>query len=216
MSIETPKTQGLYYSIIDGTFRRRVDEKTPNAIRREYETKDGAKAEKYELLIDSLEGYIEDMGTHDGDFGRTLTITLDKNQDGVNPVINIGIETSYGDNILKKLPHIDFTKPVKLRPFARTNQTNGKEMRGIEVSQNGEKYKNFFYDGEKNINGFPEPTGDTSRYTKEDWKIHFLGVRKFLLNYFEVHVYPKMTDALLKRGSKQTEYPELPADAVPF
>lgn len=192
MSTETVKSEGLYYSIIDGTFRRRVPEGTQGAVRREYETKDGAKAEKYEIKVEALAGHIEDIGIYDGDYGRQLKIKLDKNADGVHPEIQLNVETTYGEDVLKKLPHVDFHKEVKFRPFAFTDD-NGREVRGVEVSQGETKYKNFFWDYEKKeaVNGLPVPQGDTDSYSKDDWKIHFLSVRKFLIAYFTDTVRPR-------------------------
>jgi hypothetical protein len=211
MSTETLEQQGLYYTIIDGTFRRRVPEGTPGAIRREYETKDGAKGEKYEMVIDALEGTIEDMIIVEGDYGRQLSITLDKNVDGVNPKLQFGVETTYGEDVLKKLPAVDFTQPVKFRPFNFTDQSTGKEVRGVEMKQGDNKLQNFFwdYDAKKAINGAPEFTGDKD--SKDDWKVHFLTVRKFLVGYFHEKVQPK-----LGKPAATSEARELEADEVPF
>lgn len=214
MSQENVATQGLYYSVIDGTFRRRVPDGTPGAVRREYETKDGTKGVKHEMVIDSLEGRIVDMGIHEGDFGRQLSIKLDPNADGVNPNLQFSAETTYGEDVLKKLPHVDFSKDVKFRPFAFTDQDNGKEVRGIEISQDGEKYKNFFWDYEnkKPVNGHPELEGDTDSFTKDDWKIHFMKVRKFLIGYFTDNLAPKMQEA----PQEAPKVEEIGEDGIPF
>lgn len=213
MSQETLNQSGLYYTIIDGTFRRRVPDGTPGAVRREYETKDGTKGEKYEMVIDALEGTIQEMLIHDGEYGRTLNIKLDPNQDGVNPMLQFNVESTYGEDVLKKLPNVDFTQPVKFRPYSFTDQTTGKEVRGVEVKQGETKHKNFFYDFEekKAINGIPEPEGDTKNFTKDDWKIHFLSVRKFLLNYFLENVQPKVVG---KPKAQVTE--EIKPEDIPF
>lgn len=210
MSTETTKSaSGLYYSVIDGTFRRRVQEGTPGAVRREYETKDGAKAEKFEMVIDALEGTIEEMGIHDGDFGRTLNIKLDPNSEGINPVLQFNVETNYGEDVLKKLPGADLSKPIKFRPFAFTDQTNGKDVRGVELKQGDKSLKNYFWDADQRVplHGLPEVPEGTE--TKDDWKIHFLNVRKFLIKYF--------TDNLVNKVQTKKVYTEeLSPKDVPF
>jgi hypothetical protein len=213
MSTETTKTEGLYYTIIDGTFRRRVADETPGSIRREYETSKGDKGVKWEMLIDSLEGTIEDMQIVEGDFGRTLSITLDANADGVHPHLQFNVEGTYGEDVLKKLPAVDLTQPVKFRPYAFTDQTNGKEVRGVEIKQGETKFKNYFYDAEAKtvINGMPKPEEDTSRYSKDDWKVYFITVRKFLIAYFLENVQPK-----LQKKSVVAEAQALSVGDIPF
>lgn len=229
MSTEIQKTHGLYYQVIDGTFRRKVTEDTQGAVKREYETKDGNKGVKFEMVIDSLEGYIEEANIFDGDFGRSLQLKLDENPNGQNPHIQFSVENTYGEDMLRKLPNVDFSKPVKLRPYAFTNQENGRDVRGVEVSQGETKHKNYFWDFEnkKTVNGIPEPEGDKDEYTKDDWKMHFLSVRKFLITHFTDNVRPKMEAAAMEQRSEDrkstitdtgAEYPQedIKAEDIPF
>lgn len=193
MSSEEIRAKGIYYTIIDGTFRTKVDETHPQATRREYETRDGAKAVKYERIVDALTGYIEDMGIYETDFGKVINIKLDPNEEGRNPIIQLNLETNYGEDFLKKAPNIDLSSEVRFSPFSLTNE-NGREIRGITLTQNGQKIQNYFYDpvAKKECNGFPTPEGAVEDYQKEDWKIHFLRVRKFLTYYFNDEVVPKV------------------------
>lgn len=193
MSQEETRQGGLYYTVIDGTFRTRVDQTHPDAKPREYETRDGAKSVKYERIVSALSGYIEDITINDGDYGKTINIKLDPNDQGINPFVQLNAATVYGEDFLKKLPNIDLTNEVRMAPFSFTDE-NGREVRGISITQGEEKLKNFFYDPEakKPINGYPEPDGDTEAYSKEDWKIYFLQARKFLLIYAQEQVFPKL------------------------
>lgn len=222
MSTESIKTEGLYYTVIDGTFRRRVKEGTPGATIREYETKDGGKGVKHEMVIDTLEGYIEDMQINDGDYGRQLNVKLDPNADGVNPMVQFSVETTYGEDVLKKLPRVDFSLPVRFRPYAFTDQ-DGREVRGVELKQGEKSHKNYFWDpdNKKPLHDFPIPQGDVDSYSKDDWKIHFLNVRKFLLAYFAENVVPKMNKEAGKRADEPAvrNYPdaeEIDPDNIPF
>lgn len=223
MSTENIKSEGLYYNVIDGTFRRRVNEDTPGATKREYETKDGGKGVKYEMVIDSLEGYVHGIGIYDGEFGRQLQIKLDPNEKGINPVIQFSVENAYGEDVLKKLPNVDFKKPLKLRPFAFTVQENGREVRGVELKQDDEKLFNFFFDPEKKeaINGYPVPDGDTDSYTKDDWKMYFLGARKFLITYFTENIRPRFEKEVgeqptQKDAPKEEVQEDINPEDIPF
>lgn len=193
MSKEETSVRGIYYTIIDGSFRTKVDETHPQAVRREYENKDGVKCIKYERIVDALVGYVEDIQIYDGDFGKTLNIKLDPNEEGKHPILQLNVATNYGEDFLKKVPNIDFDQPVRFRPYGFTDE-NQREQRGIVVMQNDIKIQNYFYDSANKvaINGFPTPEGDTDGYDKEDWKIHFLQARKFLLNYFAANIVPKL------------------------
>lgn len=223
MSREETRMPGLYYTVIDGTFRTRVDKDHPQAKMREYETRDGAKAVKYERTVSALSGYIEDVSIFDGDYGKTINIRLDENEEGQSPVIQLNAGTTYGEDFLKKAPNIDFGKEVRFSPFAFTSE-EGKEIRGISITQKeGEedvKVKNFFYDTEQktNINGYPEPDGSTEDYSKEDWKIYFLQARKFLLAYFAENVVPKIQfrEDRPKTVSRAEDVEEINPDDIPF
>lgn len=216
MSKENTKSEGLYYTVIDGTFRRRVPDGTEGATRREYETKDGAKAVKYEMVIDSLEGKIEDMFITEGDFGRILTVKLDPNEKGINPHVQFSVESTYGEDVLKKIPNVDFSKEIRFRPFAFTDQTNGKEVRGVEIKQGEEKMTNFFWDSEnkKPINGLPQITDDPDTMTKDDWKIHFMTVRKHLINYFTEKIVPKLQTVPKSAPAAHPDLPDYPEEEI--
>lgn len=218
MSTETPKQSGLYYTVIGGTFRRKVEEGTKGAVKREYETKDGKKGVKHELVFEQVAGHIVDMGLHDGDFGRTLDITLDENRDGLNPHVQFNVETTYGEDVLKRIPHIDFRKEVTFRPYSF--EDDGREVRGVAISQDGEVHKNFFWDYENNkaINGLPVPAEDTEGYSKDDWKMHFIGVRKFLIEYYTEKVFPRFQKEAQeeKVPSAQPREEVINPDDIPF
>ena len=194
MSQEIIKNAGIYYSIINGSFRRKVPEGTQGAVAREYETKDGGKAVKHELIVDGLTGHIQEMGIFDGDFGRNLQIKLDANSYGVMPTIQLSVENNYGEDVLKKLPGVDFSKEVTFKPYAFTSEQTGKEIRGVSIYQEEAKIENFFFHKETKqaMHGMPGiPDGAKDTFSKDDWKIHFLGVRKFLIDYFTGNVMPK-------------------------
>lgn len=171
----------------DGTLRLTVPEGTEGALFREYETSDGKKGSKWELVFKSLSGKISNIQTHDGDYGMNLMLTLE--YDGGEDTISIGAATPFGEDFMKKLPNINLEEYVDFAPYAFEDE-KGKTKKGVSIKQGDRKIQNFFYkpadkDGERgvNINGYPNPTGDTSKYTKDDWKIYFMQARKFLLEH---------------------------------
>lgn len=231
MSREEISNRGLYYSIIKGTFRQKVDQDHPDAVRRDYETSDGKKGIKYERVIDALYGYITDIAFYDSEYGMKINIILDENQDGIRPNISLPTQSREAEDFMKKLPNIDLTKEVKLRPFNFTGD-NDDEIRGMEILQPNDndeymiKITNFFRDAEKkeNINGYPNPPKESDEMDKEDWKIYFIQARKFLVAYTGDKIVPTIPTPERPKSPKSHEeekrntYPEEdinPAD-IPF
>ncbi len=207
MSREQVVKRGLYFSIIDGSFRTRVPQDHPECQPREWTSTDGKTTKMiYERKVDYLFGFIKDIQFNDGEFGMNINVTLDENEDGQSPIISVGTATREGEDLMKKLPNLDLSKEVRFRPFNFTGSEN-EEVRGMELMQqdeNGEfkvKITNFFSSKEKQndgsykysyLNGFPAPEGDTDSYSKDDWKIYFLTARKFLINYTKNEVAPRI------------------------
>lgn len=198
----------------DGTLRLSVDKDTEGAKHREYETSDGRKGEKWELIFKALEGTISNIQIYEGDYGKNLMVTLA--YDGGADTISIGTSTPFGEDFLKKLPNIDLEKPIHFAPYSFTDD-KGKIRKGVTIKQDGVKVENFFYDSEKkkNLHKFPEPEGDTATYDSDDWKVHFTKVRKFLLAYAEEHVMPKFAHLRPMIEVNTTPYPEM-TDAPKF
>ena len=195
MSKELVVKKGRWYGIIDGTFRVQVPQDHPEAVRRDWKSADGKNSgTKYERIVNALFGVIQEVSFQEGDYGTQILIKLDENEDGENPIVALATASREGEDFMKKLPAIDLSKEVRLRPFNFTGESND-EVRGIEVMQQDDagnftvKIRNFFRDYEKkeNINGFPSPEGDTDMYSKDDWKIYFLSARKFLIAYTKEH-----------------------------
>lgn len=198
MSKEEIIKKGKYYSIVSGSFRVQVPQDHPEAVRRDWKSADGkSSGTKYERIVNALFGRIEEISFHDGEYGMQVFIKLDENDDGENPIIALSTSSREAEDFLKKLPNINLSKEVKLRPF-NFEGSEGDEVRGMEILQQDEndqfkvKITNFFRDTEKkiNINGFPNPDPDTD-YSKDDWKIYFLSARKFLINYTISKIIPK-------------------------
>lgn len=192
VKVNYSKDRPQYFNVLasDGTFRKVVDQSTEGAVRRDYETSDGKKGTKWELKADSIEGVISRLGIYEGEYGKNILIALG-DEDG-EVIISLSSSSNFGEDFMKKLPAIDMTKPVKLSPYSFEDD-KGKTRRGISIMQNEKKIESAY--SEKNektgkwkvTNGMPETDGDTAKFDTDDWKAHFIKVRKFLLGKLEEH-----------------------------
>lgn len=163
--------------LADGKFHQTVPEGTPGAVTRTYEDKNDVEQTKVELVFDEASGFISKLSFKDGDYGKSLEVEIDG--DGV---VSLGADSSFGEDFMKKLPSVNLSEPVKLAPYSFTAD-NGKLRKGMSIYQGDVKVENFYYDADnkKSVNGIPEVEGDTKGFDADDWKMHFLKVRKFLV-----------------------------------
>lgn len=205
MSLETKNTNRYIYILgSEGDLRETVPEGTEGAIKRAYESSDGKKGEKYELVYKSIEGVITKVDFFDSDYGTNLQITFEFN-DGENVTLSMNTNTPYSEDMMKKLPNVDFNAPLKLSPYNFTDD-KGKNRRGVSIVQNDEKVKNFFSDGEKAINGMPEPKGDVSKYNADKWKLYFGEVRVFLVDYINDNIVPQFASEASQEKTTDEEF----------
>lgn len=208
MALENTRTDATYVSVLsDGSMRVSVPEGTDGAVRRDYETSDGKKGTKYELVYTQLTGIITGIQFRDGDFGKQLQVTV-TDGDETPIVLSLNTSSNFAEDLLKKIPAIDMTKPVKLAPFSFEDD-NGKLRKGMTVVQDEKKVQNFFYDfhEKKNLHGYPDPvfkktkTGEVKPFSKEEWKIYFAQCRVFLIEYIEAN-HLKVSNNALDDASK--------------
>jgi len=186
------KKSGRFISVIsDGKFHEKVTEDTEGAVLREYELRDGTKGSKWELVYQKVENvYITNVEFEDGDYGKNILVTL---SDGENEIIWAqGTKTNFGEDLMKKLPAVDFAEKVSIQPYSFPSEKTGKPVRGVNIYQKSDKVLSHFWDGEKVINGLPEVDKEEAKgFDSDDWISHFTTVRKFLVAYIEEHVRPK-------------------------
>lgn len=209
----------------DGTLRLVVPAGTEDAVLREYETSDGKEGSKWELVFKSLSGKITNIQKYEGDYGLNLMVTLA--YEGGEDTISIGAATPFGEDFMKKLPNIDLESYVEIAPYAFTDDRTGKQKKGMTIKQTGkgwtqDKVPNFFAEAPKeeggrwtNINGYPDPEGDSTKYTKDDWKIYFMLARKFLVKHTEENFLPKFahkTPVKVTGGNGEVVLPEYPTE----
>ena len=179
-AIEKEYSDKVYLSIVGGDFSQKVEEGTPNAVRREYKLKNGTQGVKYEIIHKGWFGIIRDIKLKQTDFGEVVNVFFD------DAIVSIQTDSRYFSDFAKKIMSANLEEKIFLSPFDFESD-DGKRIIGMSVIQNGTKLTNYYWDteNEKPTNGFPEPEGNTSSYSKDDWKIFFIGVKKFLLNELE-------------------------------
>lgn len=204
----------IYANILasDGTLRRSqgVTQDTPGALRRDYETSDGKKGTKYELVYTELSGIISDVTFYEGDYGKNLLITI-TDGDETPVILSVQTSNSYGEDVMKKLPSIDLAFPVILKPYSMVAD-NGKTRRGISVIQNGKKIQNHFFDfsRKENLHGYPDipvkinkKTKEKEALSKEEWKIYFAQCRVFLIDYIDEHIVIPFNNAKIEKANRE-------------
>lgn len=190
MSLKNTREDSIFASILsDGKIHVASVEGAEGAVKREYETSDGKKGSKWELLYSELGGKITEMNFRDGDFGQQLFVKV---QDGEEkPVIlTLATSSSFCEDFMKKVFNINMEEPVILAPYAFQDD-KGKSKKGISISQGGNKITNYFYDAEKKENTHdypvvPKPKGKKP-ISKEEWKLWFAQCRIFLVDKMTEH-----------------------------
>jgi hypothetical protein len=163
------------------------DESNPEAVKRDYETRDGQKGSKWELQYEGLSGRIEGLTFDKGNFGERLKVLLVDVDERME--IQIPVKSDYFVDFAKRLPNVDLSQEVELKPFSIEKEPNAQGKvytdQYLVIYQNGEKVDNYFYKpsgvkGQKGttLNGFPEYDGD-------DWEFYSIQRRKFLKKKIE-------------------------------
>lgn len=216
--------KGRYISIIsDGKFHEKVTEGTEGAVLRTYEFKDKKTGEKvsgskWELVYQKVENVmVTNVEFETGEYGENLLITL---SDGENEIVLAqGTATPFGEDLMKKLPAVNFAEKVTIQPYSFPSEKSGKPVRGVNIYQTSDKVLSHFWDGEKAVNGIPEV--DESAYetfTSDEWRAHFLNVRIFLTKYNKEHVVTKFNgvDPLEDEFKKKVADDDIKPEDIPF
>lgn len=183
-NINYTKPRGTIFSILaDGKLHTSVEKDTPNAKLREYETSDGKKGSKWELVADSIEGKIKGFGIYEGDFGKQLQVEIGDGETDVT--LFLSTASQYGEDFMKKLPNIKLDTPVKFIPYSFEDE-GGKNRKGLNLYQGENKLVSFYHEGTgqdtKVLNGYPAVPEDLiGKKDSDAWKLYFLGARQFLI-----------------------------------
>lgn len=172
----------IYYTVVGGKIRRKVDEGTEGAKLREGVLKDGTSYSKWEMVHNGLSGIIKSVKFWDGKFGKSVVIYFDDEGDG-EMVLTLGADNrNTGVPFMQVLPNLDLTKPVTFKPYDFEDDA-GKRVSGLSIQQDGEKIKSYFYDpvAKKSIHGVPEPK--KNKKGEVNWKVYYAERDEWLQEY---------------------------------
>jgi len=195
MGLKNTKFDGTYASIgADGSIRIPAQANEPGAVLREYELSDGTTGSKWEKIYTEISGKITGINFYDGDYGKVLNVILEDNDGKYS--LSVSTQSNFAEDLMKKLPNIDLSSEVVIKPYSFDDKKTGKNRKGCSVIQGENKITNFFIkdleDGKYEVaNGYPPVPNQTM--DKEDWKIYFLHARKFLVSFIEQQIIPMVT-----------------------
>lgn len=188
----------------DGTIREKTDKDDPKAKARDWSLpadKDGniQSGTTYERIYSGVKGNIKNIYVADTKFGTTqLNIVVEGSR---QVVLTVAMNSGFADSLLESLPNINMDQEVAFEPVAYVN-TKGRSVRFVKITQNGQDVPSFYqkYDTvakkSERLNGYPEPTGNTSTYTKEHWKLYFQQAKLFVLDDLKARgIIGERTDA---------------------
>lgn len=181
--VKFTKERGRIFTVLsDGKFHTKVTPETEGAIMREFETSDGKKGTKYELVAESITCFINDIGIYDGDYGKQIRLSIGENNK-TEESIYLSANSPFGEDFMKKLPNIKPDLEVTFTPFAFEDD-GGKSRKGLTIYQNKEKIQDFYHkkegDNKIAINGYPEIPANVD-WDSDDWKLYYAQARKFLI-----------------------------------
>ena len=213
-----PIEKNRYISIkSDGVFHEKVAKETEGAEYREYKIKDrktGIETTqgKWELLYKDISNVIiKSIHFEDSEYGENICTTF---TDGENEVIwseNTG--TNFASDWMKRLPNIDFTAKVSVKPYAFEAEKGTKK--GVSVFQN-DKIADYFYDWDKReeLNGFPKTQKDRSEMKTDDWKLYFLNVKMFLVDYTKKNIIAVVDKVSPVKSDGPIQYPTAESEGI--
>lgn len=140
--------------------------------------------------------------------------------------ISLSTADKYFIGFASKLPNIKLGTEIEIYVYDFESK-EGKQFRGLGVSQNGAKLGSYYYNRDKNkaINGIPEPEEDAKEtYDSDDWKLFFITQKKFLKKAVQtspiynnkVDVTSKESQPKSKAGTTKTKKVIEEDDDLPF
>jgi hypothetical protein len=193
MGLHTTEQKGrLLYVLADGKLREQVDEHTEGAKLRVVKDDAGnVKAEKWELTYPGITGFITGVSTYDGEYGMNINIGI-KDENDEEFTVSLKAKSKYGEDFLHKLPNVDFTKEITIKPY--DFESDGRRNTGVSLVQvlspDGEpvKLKNAFNwkneAGEwQSLEGYPQVDEKKKPKNSDQWMVFFTQRREWVIEY---------------------------------
>lgn len=209
-----------YLNVSLGKLRQACTETTPKATSRV--TKEGKTI--WELVYTGISGKLSSVIFKDHpDYGRSWTLIIDDM--GKEFAVKVPEESRAGIDLLKKLPNLKQGDIYSFTPY--DFEVNGQRKSGLSIKDAFDTKIESYYQKFSEVNGkfkvenlhdFPTPDGDTNKYTKDDWKIYFIRVSKFLrekaleyLKSFKLKIGEVNSDAIPNFDAVKDD-----EDSIPF
>lgn len=194
-----------YLTIVGGAIAKPAKEGDVGAKEREYELSDKTKGSKWEIYFLNWEGILKGISFKTGKYGETCSLELD------DAVLQLKVGSKYFKDVACKLFNADLSKPIKFHPF--DFEADGKKKTGVSLQQGGKKLTNYFYDGKKNLHGFPE-VDEVRKIKANYWKMYFMEVDEFLVEKLKELKFETKSE-LVKEAESVFEA-EVDLDSLPF
>ena len=215
-NLERQNLNKIFLGIVEGSLRQTVKQGVEGAVMRNWEA-GGKSGTKWELAYPAVSGHVKNIsfydGEHDGKKYTNLQIEFDENENGNSPIVSVGARTRYAEDIMMKLPNINFEEEVRLRPFSFVPEGEDRAVTGVEVLQrsgtgNFDKKIDKKFTKDK-PNGMPEPSDDE----RNDWTLYFRRRNNWLRQYTTEKICSKFIDDIPRIKS---DAPEIDPRDSPF
>lgn len=187
MGLHTQEAKGrLLYVLADGLLREQVEETTPGAKLRIIKDDAGnEKARKFELTYPGITGMVTDVVSYDGEYGTNINVAM-KDENDNEFRLSLKASSMYGEDFLHKLPNIDRTKEISIKPY--NFESDGRKMTGVSMSQDGVKLTNAFNYKEDDkwvtpVADYPVVDDKKKPKNSEAWVAFFTTRRLWLMEY---------------------------------
>lgn len=196
-----------YLRIVGGNIVQKVDKGAEGARMRNWETPNGKTGVTYEYVYNNWTGVIHGINFKDDEYGTSCIVELD------DAFLTLAVDGRYFSDFASKLFSGNLSKPFTIHPYDMETDTGKKT--GISLQQDGEKLKSFFYDGTKNINGFPEVDQAMKEKLKKNyWKVFFAEVASFLTEKLQALKFDLTEVEASETTPNSTSEEKTPEDAV--
>jgi hypothetical protein len=170
-----------YFSIGGGNIVLPAEADAEGAKLRTWKRPDKTEGSKWEYRERDVTGMITGLEFIEGKFGDNLSVEI-TNSECKKAKLQLGVDSDYFKSFASCLKSIHLEEEVVFNAYDFTAE-DGKRRRGMSLKQDGQKVQSFYYDVEKKEakNGMPSVDKKTAKtYEKDDWKIFYMSVKKFL------------------------------------
>lgn len=146
-----------FVSIVSGKWAQRTTEDNTESVRRVIKKKDGSEKVVWELIYDTIAGFIQGIEVKEGtEFGDQLNINMEN--EGHKFTATLSMASREAKSFLCVLPNINLDEKVVLLPFNFLSKTDDRQVIGLNIYQGGREKENKVlpYFSKEEPNGLPQ------------------------------------------------------------